>query len=324
MQNQMNCNPYGYGYGMPQMHTYAQPAYKTPNNQTISFEEQEHLRARLHKVDMTIGADEMLAAKCTHRDVRTGEIAYTVDSNGKCHCAICGADWNMIEKDIAWVNSRIDDLIYIIQTSKAIYHDIPAKVIDEFYAPMICLLKRLKDLWTMSLENFKKYEDMNLNTVNPMGMFGGGNAFNQYQSMTTFASYPQFNPQMQPFNPQMGQAYPQMPQYPQMAPNGFAQQPMNQQVAPQVAPQFNNPQMATPQGGFFGNMVNNNPVVYTDAYPATPAAMPVNYGNMAPAPAFNNAPAVGAMPDTNSAPAAPVVNTATNADTVQQQKVYNI
>ena len=52
--------------------------------------------------------------------------------------------------------------------------------------------------------------------------------------------------------------------------------------------------------------------------------MPVNYGNMAPAPAFNNAPAVGAMPDVNNAPATPVVNTATNADTVQQQKVYNI
>lgn len=323
MQNQMNYNPaYGYGYNMPQMHNYAQPAFKTPNNQPITFEEQEHLRSRQHKIEMTLNQNEVLAGRCTHRDVRSGEIAYTIDSNGKCRCAICGATWEMVEQDIKWITAAIDNVANIIQTIKCMYHDIPASVIDEVLAPMLCLLERLKALWVAALEDFKKYEDMNLNTVNPMSLFGGGNAFNQYQSIATFASYPQYNAQMQPFNPQMNQAYPQM----SMAPNGYVQQPMNQQMVPQTAPQFNNTQVVAPQGGYFGSMMPNNPIMYTDGNPTAPAAMPVGYGNVpaAPAPMFNNAPAVGAMPDVNNAPAAPAVATTTSADSVQQHKTYNI
>ena len=317
MQNQMNYNPafYAPNYA-PQMHNYSQPSYKTPNNQPISFEQQEMLRARQHRLDMKITQENIIAAMCTHKDVRTGDIAYTIDSDGMCHCAICGAKWKMTEQDLSYIKANIESVKNAMQTIKCMYYDIPAAIIEEVIAPMMCLLDKLEALWNAALDNFKKYEDMNFNTVNPMGMYGGGNAFNQYQSMTTFASFPQFNPQMTPYNPQMQQFNPQM-----MPNQGFVQQPANPQMNNQGAQQFN-PQMMA-QGGYFGNMTPDNPLVFNGGF--NPAGgMSMNYGAPVAATNFNNAPGVGAMPDTNNAPAAPAATNATGADTVQQQKVYNI
>ena len=96
-----------------------------PNTQILSFEEQMYLRAHrrtLDPFDMNIiHPDEMLAAKCTHRDVRTGEIAYTVDSNGKCHCAICGATWEMLCVDTDSIQPIIENVTDMINSIKQIY-----------------------------------------------------------------------------------------------------------------------------------------------------------------------------------------------------------
>lgn len=63
---------------------------------------------------------ELENLKCTHRDVRTGEIAYTVDNNGKCHCAICGTTWQDMIVDLA------DDYVENINEN----HSEPKKTYD--------------------------------------------------------------------------------------------------------------------------------------------------------------------------------------------------
>ena len=332
MQNQMNFNNPNqyYGYGVPQqMHMYSQPAYKLPNNQPLKPDETDFLRAHQYSLEMTLKKEDLMAGSCTHRDARNGDIAYTIDENGMCHCSICGKEWKMTEQTIEELRDAISKVKYMLQTIKCAYYDMPASLITEVIAPLLCLLDKLEALWFAAMRNFKKYEDMNMTTVNPIGMFGGGNAFNQYQSVTTMYNpmgqpmygqqmVPQYNPQMQQFNPQM-------------VPQGYVQQPMNPQMVNPVAQQFN-PQMvpatqvSIPQGGYFPNVMSGNPVVYNDGgYPGN--NMPVGYVNnapvAAPAPAFNNAPAVGAVPDMNNAPAAAPA-TAPKTDIIQQQRTYDI
>ena len=295
MQNQNFYNPafsmpgYNAGYnGQIVHHAYGQPLVKAPNNQPITPEDQAYLMTGRHKFDMSIDPDKLLAAKCTHKDVKTGETTISMDSNGNCTCAICGAKWNMYDGTVEGVIAAINNVKNIIESIKSFYADMSPKVIEEMLAPMLCLLDMLYKLWEMAVANFNKYEQMNV-PVNTVGMFGG-NPFDQYNSVLNYAAQPVAVPQ-----------YPQYPvQYPQPV---VPQQPMYGQSP------FNMSQFGQPTGyaGMNPNMAPADPNAANPMAFVAPAAgvMP----NGVPAPA-------AVMPNANPAPAA--------TDVVQQNKVYQI
>ena len=289
-------NPYGYNNNM--YHTYGQPAVKMPNNQTLTQEQQDYLMNNGGNLDLSIDPDTMLRAGCTHRDVRTGDIAFTINPETKrCHCAICGAEWNMFEDGIDGAQQCVDRLNDIIQTIKVSYPDASDAVLVKFLKPMDPLTKKIPMVLEHAMRSFAKYEDINQPGVNRISM-ADKNVFNTYNTMAFTGGYPQgFNPMMGQggmVNPYAGQ--PGMPN-PQANPN-----PMMGQGG-MVNPYAGQPNMGNPMmGGYPMGAVdpNNNPMGFV-------------------------APSAGMMP--GAAPAAATVTPpAAPAATgeVTQQKVYNV
>ena len=123
----------GYGY-VQQPRTLD----KSQMRNVISAEEQDKLRKNKQEFSGKLSEEEYLRALCTHKDVRTGNIALKHNDDGSVTCAICGENFRIVDtsegeismEDIEATCSNFND---IFQTIKLIYGAIPEDVGRQLY-----------------------------------------------------------------------------------------------------------------------------------------------------------------------------------------------
>ena len=123
----------GYGY-IQQPRTLD----KSQMRNVISAEEQDKLRKNKQEFSGKLSEEEYLRALCTHKDVRTGNIALKHNDDGSVTCAICGENFRIVDtsegeitmEDIEATCSNFND---IFQTIKLIYGAIPEDVGRQLY-----------------------------------------------------------------------------------------------------------------------------------------------------------------------------------------------
>ena len=258
-QNQMPTNPY-VNNGYP---TYAGPQYgvginqipKARYTQPLTPEQINQLRSRGGAFKIEVTEEDLLRAACTHKE--NGHPTLVVEGqnpdtgNDILHCTICGETFEMVDYNRAEVEKAVKLIEDLLQTSKALYLDIPEQLATQYYQ-MIPLLKMFPELYERAQKNFSMYENalgyqpnnvvagtngfamMNSMLSNPYAAAGGYNMYAQ-QPM----GYPQPMPQQQMMQQPMGYAQPQpvvMP-YAQPMGNPYGNPFMTgapQQVAPQA------------------------------------------------------------------------------------------
>lgn len=258
--NQMN-----QGYGMyPQQQqgtNYGQfPTAKM--TQPLTPEQIRELRSTGSGFSLKVDQLEILRSHCTHKD--NGNIALTRNGDGSSTCTVCGATFNLIDKDVEEVKAIVAAVIDILQSVKTYYLDIPENYVKDYFN-MIPYLEKLPKFFEVALHNFNKYESgaflnqnnnmygfQMLNALTSPGYGNGGMMMGGQPQMGMAPMYPQ---QQQYVQPQMGMNM-GMNAAPGMNPFGSAQ-PMNQGYGqPQQQPQVQNQQPAQQQEQQQNN--NNN------------------------------------------------------------------
>lgn len=306
MQNYYN-NPYYVNYNNAGV-------VKMPSNQPLTEEEIKSMRNQANTMNYSISPMDALRGICTHKD-QNGDTAVVFNADGTCQCTICNHKWKMFEGTRVDVQNAVDNILDIVQCIKLMYPELPEEIIRKFLGPIIPMLEKLPDMWDFTIKSFARFEDMS-NPVNRVTVGGyNSNPFNQFSNMMInggmgampgytpgFGYQPQqfAQPGMAPqFNPAVN--YQTMPVFQQQS-----GQPVQQPV------QFAQPGMGQyPQGFVPDMMAGGNPMAY------------------------NNAPAVGAMPNgavpvaatpvaAAPAPVAPAAPAPASGEVIQQQKVYTI
>lgn len=265
--NQMN---QGYGYGMyPNQPGTQYGQFPTAKmTQPLTPEQIRELRSTGSGFSLKVDPIEILRSHCTHKD--NGNIALMKNGDGSSTCTICGAKFNLVDKDIEEVQAVVQAVIDILQSVKTYYLDIPENYVKDYFN-MIPYLEKLPQFFEVALHNFAKYENgAFLNQNN--NMFG----FQMLNALTS-PGYGQIGGGMMTGQPQMGMApayqpQPQFVQQPQMAPgyNPFGGvQPMNQgyvqpQQPAQQAPA--QPQQPAQQEQPAGQQNNTQQVVSTKSF----------------------------------------------------------
>lgn len=279
-----NNNQYGYQQQQPGFQYNNQRP--TPNlTQPLTAEEIKRLRGRGASFSLQIEPDEMLRAICTHKD-QSG-ITLRGNNDGSSTCSICGETFTLAQMDESAVAEAVLLVTDILQTVKTYYLDIGEQVAREYF-PIIPLLKKLPQLYKISLDRFDTY-DRGMNVQQSGNMYGFGMLNNimgggypqqpQFNQQQQFNQQPQFNqqqPQFQQFNQQQ-QFQPQDQFNNQQNPFCQPQQQFNNQPQFQQQPQFNNQvqqqapvqqqaQQPAPVASKAPVQQNNAPVVNTRAF----------------------------------------------------------
>ena len=287
-QNPNFANPYGTTYAVA-----GRPQAK--NSQPLTQEEINHLKSMsgAENLDIKVSTDDLLIAKCTHRE-KSGTSSLINVGGNRWRCTICGQEFNMFDGTEEDVANAVNNMVDILQTAKTIYLDAPDNLTAQYYQ-QIPLLQKLPKIFKASLNNFSKYENWQ-----QAPEFTGNGYYPGFTAMHNLLTG-QFMPGMAP-----GYGYqPQQPAYGYGYQQPMMQQPMQAGYAPQgvVTPQ--------PTAGYY-----QQPMMQQ----YDPSGNPLAYGApVAPAPA---APAPGMMP---GAPvAAPTAAPAAPATEVQQTAVFNV
>lgn len=232
---------YGQPYGQPYGTAYGVSVPKAMRKQPLTQEEINHLRNNGGGFSMKVDPDDLLRAKCTHRD-RDGNDTLIPQPDGSMLCTICGEKLWLKDYTQEDVNRCIDEVKNLFQVTKTIYLNMPENLASQYFQ-MLPLLEMFKKLWPLAVNDFAKYNPDNNNPTPIYGDYYGGNAFAQIGSMLT--------------NPYM---YQQNVMAPGMVPGMPVAQgaPVTQQQMPYMAPQ--------------GNMYYGNPMAY--GTPAMPGAVP--------------------------------------------------
>ena len=282
--NPYGANPYGVNYAVA-----ARPQAK--NSQPLTQEEINHLKSMsgAENLDIKISTDDILIAKCTHREKSGASSLINVGGN-RWRCTICGQEFNMFDGDVKDVEKAVNNMCDILQTAKTIYLDAPDHLTAQYYQ-QIPLLQKLPKIFQASLNNFSKYENWQ-----QAPEFTGNGYYPGFTAMHNLLTG-QFMPGMAPgYMPQQQAAY----GFYQQAPMQAGYMPQQQVVTPQpTAGYYQQPMMQQydPSG---------NPLAY--GAPAAPAPM---------------APAPGVMPSAPAPVAAPAAAPAAQSE-VQQTAVFNV
>ena len=274
-QNQMGPNgmqanvPYGY-QANPQPQT--QP--ENVNYNFLTPKEIEALKKQPQSFQTKLSNDEYLRSKCTHRYATNGQFAIEElnDHPGHCRCAICGAEWDMIDlntpdEDISSICSNFNDLF---QTIKTYYANVP-QAMQEIYI-ISGFISKMPQLWKIAKKVFEKSAGFQNDFQNRDGDQAGfqmlanilGNSgVGMGMGMPGYGYYNPA-PMYAPTNP-VGYAAPGQPVYnaPYSAPA-----PNGQPVAPQ-----NNPYVGAPAQPGYGMNTNN----FVQQTPAPSSANPIGY-----------------------------------------------
>lgn len=190
--------------------------------QPLTPEQMRELRSTGSGFSLKVDPVEVLRSHCTHKD--NGNIALVKNADGSSTCTVCGATFNLLDKDIEEVAEITRAVLDVLQSIKTYYLDIPENYVKDYFN-MIPYLEKLPKFYEVALHNFAKYENgAFLNNNN--NMYG-------FQMLNALTS-PGFG---QMGNGMMGgQMQPQM--QPQMAPmGGYSQPQYNPQAS--IAPGYN-------------------------------------------------------------------------------------
>lgn len=254
------------------------PQQKHQNVQFLTKEEIAELQKRPQSFQSKLTREEYLRSICTHKDTDGQfKIDEINDGTGRCRCAICGAEWNMIDlnasdEEIASICSNFYDLF---QTIKSYYGDVPIGL-KEIYI-ISGFISKVPQLWKIAkkyLENSTGFNQLNpqIQDSDQMGfkmlgnIFGGlgmqasvpgmnvyGGSINPYYAMNN-----QFNavPPMGQFNTTTQQVVPPV------APQQYVVSPQGQnQFAATSTPVYG---MANAVQQTVPPTVQNNPIGYID------------------------------------------------------------
>lgn len=256
-------------FGQPQYGVIPQQQPRAKFTQPLTAEMINKLRSTGDSFEVKVSQEDLWRAACTHKEngnpTLISEGVNPETGNEILRCTICGESFEMTDVDNKHVEDAVNLLLNLLQTSKTMYLDAPAKLVEQYYQ-MIPLLKMFPKLYERSQKNFSMYE-------NALGMVPGQTAVgaNGFQIMGAMLSG----------NPYAGMAY-----QPPMAP-----QPWAQPVAPQMMPQ----QPVQPQ-------YVAQPQMWGGGYQQQPNFQnPLMYGAAQVAPAPQPAPAAGVMPTAPSA-----------------------
>ena len=327
----------GYGY------TPTPPIKVT---QPVTREESNYLKKTEDQLDMRITKTESIKNSCTHKDPDTGVLALVDIGGGLVKCRVCDEVFHLIEPQNMTedaIKAKVDEVIDIMQSAKAMYLSAPEQFTTEFYQ-VISLLKKLPKIFTKSAGDYAKY-DIYAASGGVAPVYGqawatAGDPFAVYNSllMSTPGGYQQPYGGYYPYNNPYGYQQPvyapyqQPPQYGQTIPGYQAQQPYGYQAtppAPQPAPQqpvgaeptYKPQWMTNYVDPITGASINPNtpqpapqqPYGY-QATPTMPNDNPLGYG----APVSQPAPVQAPAPVTP--PTSPVPNAGTE-DIIQTKKM---
>lgn len=280
-QQQNNGYNYGYGYA-------AQQPDKALCTQPLTDEVIAMLkRNNTEALDVKISQMESYRNSCTHRSKSNGMSTLVPEGNGMVRCTICGAVFRMMDLPLEDVITIKDTMINLLQTSKAMFLDIPEEFTTQYYQ-IISLLDKFPTLWKIANANMGKYE--NTNPAANVNQYGPAfNGFNAMQNLLNGTAYAPFAGQNNPAGFQQPNAVPFGYNNPQMQPNYF-QQPMQ--------PAYN---MQNPVAYGAPGPISQPPVA------PTPGVMPTSQGTTPPAPTATSA----------ATPAAP-------QEEIQQQQTWNV
>ena len=210
--------------------------------QPLTPEQMRELRSTGSGFSLKVDPIEILRSHCTHKD--NGNTALVKNADGSSTCTVCGATFNLLDKEVEEVAEITRAVLDVLQSIKTYYLDIPENYVKDYFN-MIPYLEKLPKFFEVALHNFSKYENgAFLNNNNNMygfqmlsaltspgfGQMGNGMMGGQMQQpmmqpqMAPMGGYtqPQYNPQAQmapgynPFGgvqqPQMGYGQPQMQQ----------------------------------------------------------------------------------------------------------------
>lgn len=250
--NMMNGNGYAYSMNRP----------KAQNTQPVTPEMAAILKKE-STLDMRIDQKDIWRAMCTHKDPTTHVSTLVQNADGTLTCSVCGKSFRFFEGGVEDVNAAVSTIIDVLQTTKTIYLDAPAKMIEQYYQ-VIPLLEKLPILWNMAVRNFDNYQG--IDDMNPISnSYGSG-----FAAMNTMLTNPYA------FGQQFGQP--------------MMQQPMMGQPMPMGQPMMGyNPQMMQPMMGYNPQMMGqqpvadaNNPMAYNAPVPGVMPAAPVAQAPAAP------------------------------------------
>lgn len=247
--NNMNQNYNGYGMypnnmGGTQYGQFAQAKMTQP----LTPEQMRELRSTGSGFSLKVDPVEILRSHCTHKD--NGNIALMKNPDGSSTCTVCGATFNLVDKETIEIEDITRAVIDILQSIKTYYLDIPENYVKDYFN-MIPYLEKLPKFYEVAIHNFAKYENgAFLNNNNNMygfqmlsaltspgyGQMGGG----------MMGGMPQQNMYQQPAQPQMG--FVQQPAYGQpMQQQGFGSNPFGGVQQPAYGQPVQQPQVAEQQ-----------------------------------------------------------------------------
>lgn len=244
---QQNANPYGYNMGYQYVNK-PQPKQTQP----LTQEQITKLRSSGDEFDWRVTQEQLWRAICTHKD-KNGNSSLVQDGDGLFHCTICGKAFHMFDGNEDDVAAVVNQLMDILETTKAIYLDAPEQFASAYYQ-FIPLIEKFPKLWGKAVRNFSQYDGAQAVAPTNVYQFNPWAALNNITGGAgTFGGMPVYG-QQQPMGYQQAPAgYPQQPM------TGYQQQPMGYQQMGYQAP--NMPMDTNP-------FVNNMPNPYTMQAPA--------------------------------------------------------
>lgn len=320
-----NTTPY-MNYGVPYMGVQPQQNIQPPQmNQLLTPEEMAQLKQNNTGFNINVSPEEITKSLCTHK--QNGNYSIIENEDGSVTCTICGETFTPRFMDTEALDRAINEISDIFNTIKLCYTDIPTEL-GRQYMPLQPLVKKLKPLYKIAMNNFNKYT--NISQQVPGNQYG--NVFANLSMVTSGVGYPYYaQPQMAqqygytPYPQPMVSAQPafdpnqmyyspataatqNIPMTPNVAPNPFSINGVG--PAPMTAPQQPAPvpvapQTQMPQPNSYGFNVPQQTVA------PVPGTMPNQYR-----PGMVNTPAPVAPAPVPSAPATPSTDV-TVTDTIK-------
>lgn len=137
-------------------YTYAQPRKETAWTNPLTKEEEKALHTTSSGISIDIPKEDMYRAKCTHRHPELKCFAVKPNADGTVTCEKCGSKFNIVQDvDIEEIRKLTGGMIDILQTIKLAYVDMPAHVVEAYFAiiPFLEIVPQLYEAAMHTLNN---------------------------------------------------------------------------------------------------------------------------------------------------------------------------